>query len=95
MLLRIDLGQPLALIVSVSDVEIAVVTKAFESAAAGAAKCPAGLEVVRRRHRRRFAGHAAANLSFAIDRKRPRRGKAEFELAAVHRSCRAGHRAKS
>ena len=41
--LRIDLGQPLALIVSVSDVVIAMVTKAFESAAAGAAKCPAGL----------------------------------------------------
>ena len=39
--LRIDLGQPLALIVSVSDVEMTVVSNAFESAAAGAAKLPA------------------------------------------------------
>ena len=31
--LRIDLGQPLALIVSVSDVEMTVVSNAFESAA--------------------------------------------------------------
>lgn len=41
---------------------------------------PGGPEVVRRRHRR-FAGHAAANLSFVTDRKWPLAGTGDLQLS--------------